>query len=236
MPSLPAEFGSAWLHGLSAFSTVRTRAGAPLLLDAHLDRLAGTCALLGLPAPDPQVPALDTALPWGLLRLTVTPDGTYHSHRPLPAQSVPQTGAAVWWGDAQVHPLLGLHKTGNYVPYLLAARDAAGRGALEGLLSDAAGCAVDGSRSGLLLRSGREFLVPDGGLPSVTRAAWLAELGVQARPVPVTPGVLRGADRVWLCGAGLGVVPVGQVSASGWTRAFTAQWPVTRHPALVPPA
>jgi 4-amino-4-deoxychorismate lyase len=232
---LPAELDApASLHGLSAFTTLRTRRGTPLLIQAHLARLADTCDYLGLPAPSTVLSTLE-ALPWGLLRLTVTDAGTFWHHRPLPPLVVPAEGLRVWLSGKQVHPQLGQHKTGNYLPYVLARREAEAQGAFEGLLTDASGCIVDGGRSGLLLRTGGQFLVPDGGLPSVTRKAWLTDLGVTARIFPVSPEVLRQAEHVWLCGAGVGIVPVGLIAGDGWEQGYEARWPETQHPALVLP-
>ena len=84
LPLLPAAQTSAFLHGASAFTTVRiqptqSRHGAALLWPEHLARLSGTCAFLGLPAPAPDLPALPagdyTAVMWGShhasLRFTV---------------------------------------------------------------------------------------------------------------------------------------------------------------------
>jgi 4-amino-4-deoxychorismate lyase len=232
---LPAELDlPTSLHGLSAFTTLRTRHGTPLLVQAHLARLTGTCAFLGLPAPDTVLPTLE-ALPWGLLRLTVTEAGTFWSHRPLLSLVVPASGVRIWLSRQQVHPQLGLYKTGNYLPYVLARREAEVQGAFEGLLSDASGCIVDGGRSGLLLHLGGQFLVPDGGLPSITRAAWLDELGETAQVSPVSPGVLRQAERIWLCGAGVGIVPVGQICGNGWEQGYQVQWPETQHQSLIVP-
>ena len=75
MRPLPPEVDAgAWLHGATAFTTVRTRYGRPLLWEAHLARLEDTCTFLGLPEPEVNLPILDP-LPWGLLRLTVTAAG-----------------------------------------------------------------------------------------------------------------------------------------------------------------
>ena len=83
MKPLPQELDHpAWLHGLSAFTTVRTRRGKPLLWPAHLARLRRTCAFLGLPVPANVLPMLDP-WPWGLLRVTVTEGGTFWTYRPL---------------------------------------------------------------------------------------------------------------------------------------------------------
>jgi 4-amino-4-deoxychorismate lyase len=232
---LPAELGNAaTLHGLSAFTTVRTLAACPLLLPEHLARLEATCAYLGLPTPETRLPRLEP-LPWGLLRLTVTADGSFWNHRPLLPPVIPVDGAVVRLTGQQVHPQLGRHKTGNYLPYLLARREAEAHGAFEGLLIGGAGHVADGSRSGLLLRLGGEYLVPEGGLPSVTCAAWLAELGSGENVVPISLEVLAQAQHVWLCGSGVGVVPVGRIAGTGWTHTYPADWPQTRHPALVVP-
>lgn len=241
MKPLPAELNtSAALHGLSAFATLRTRHGQPLLTAEHLARLADTCTFLGLPPPETGLPVLED-FPWGLLRLSVTEAGTFYSHRPLPLPHVPAGGVSVWLGRFQVHPQLGGHKTGNYLPYLLAGQEARARGEFEGLLSDHLGHVTDGSRSGLLIRHGEQWTVPDCGLPSVTRAAWLSELGVPISVSAISPGMLRGARHVWLCGTGVGVVPVGRISGQGsdrqpaWTQGYEVGWPDTQHPALVIP-
>ena len=241
MKPLPDELNtSATLHGLSAFATLRTRHGQPLLPAEHLARLADTCTFLGLPSPEPGLPVLED-FPWGLLRLTVTEAGTFYGHRPLPLPDVPAGGVSVWLGSLQVHPQLGGHKTGNYLPYLLAGQDARARGEFEGLLCDHLGHVTDGSRTGLLIRHGEQWTVPGGGLPSVTRAAWLGELGVPVSVSPISPGMLRGARHVWLCGTGVGVVPVGRISGedsdmeAAWTQEYEVCWPETQHPALVIP-
>ena len=215
MKPLPAELNtSAALHGLSAFATLRTRHGQPLLQAEHLARLTDTCTFLGLPPPETGLPVLED-FPWGLLRLTVTAAGTFWSWRPLSPLAVPAGGVSLWLGNVQIHPQLGEHKTGNYLPYLLAAQQARARGDFEGLLTDHLGNVADGSRSGLLIWDsegesipGGRWTVPDGGLPSITRATWLRELGVAASVSPLSPGLLREARHAWLCGSGVGIVPV----------------------------
>lgn len=148
MRPLPTDLGSAaTLHGLSAFTTVRTRLGRPLLLAEHLARLTATCTFLGLPAPEGDLPQLEP-LPWGLLRLTVTTDATFWSHLPLSSPVVPALGVSVRLTDLQIHPQLGGHKTGNYLPYQLARREAEAHGAFEGLLTDGAGNVADAPAAG----------------------------------------------------------------------------------------
>nr|WP_184030532.1 aminotransferase class IV [Deinococcus budaensis] len=236
MRPLPPHLDSgAWRHGESAFTTVRTRWGRPLLWAAHLARLAHTCAVLDLPAPpgDPPPPALDP-LPWGLLRLTATREGVFWTHRALAPGPRPAGGVRVHLTAAQVHPQLARHKTGNYLPYLLAGREAARAGAFEGWLTDAAGRVVDGGRTSPLLEIAGQLVVPAGGLPGLTRAAFLAGRPVQERPV--STGALPGVTRAWVCGSGVGVVPVREISAEGWRLGLPARWPGTTDPQLVWPA
>ena len=203
---LPAEWNApAALHGASAFTTIRTRSGQPLLWAEHLARLAGTAALLGLPDPgQPEPPALD-ALPWGLLRLTLTAQGLYWSHAPLTPGPRPRGGVTVALTGWEVHPQLAAHKTGNYLLYRLAAAQARAAGAFEGWLLLGRTLA-DGSRTAPLLELGGELVVPAGGLPSLTRAHYLQGKAFTERPVPLAE--LPRLSRAWICGSGVGVVPV----------------------------
>lgn len=233
MRPLPPEVnGSAWLLGETAFTTVRTRRGLPLLWGAHRARLADTCAVLGLPAPEDQPPVLDP-LPWGLLRLTATPEGTFWSYRPLAPGPRPGEGVRVWVTDRRTHPDLARHKTGNSLPYLLAGRDAAAAGAFEGWLTDDAGGPVDGGRTSPLFELGGRLVVPAGGLPGVTRAAFLRGRAFDERRVGGEE--LREVTRAWVCGSGVGVVPVRELAGQGWAVRPGAEWPATDDPALVWP-
>lgn len=233
-PLPPGLDAGAWLHGESAFTTVRTRRGRPLLWEMHLARLAQTCAVLDLPAPPGDIPppALDP-LPWGLLRVTATRQGLFWAHRPLLPGPRPAGGVRVHLTDVQVHPQLARHKTGNYLPYLLAGREAVRAGAFEGWLVGAAGNVVDGSRTSPLLEIAGRFVVPAGGLPGLTRAAFVVGRPVQERPV--TREELPHVARAWVCGSGVGVVPVREIGGEGWRVGLPAPWPGTTDPALVWP-
>lgn len=237
MIRLPADLqASAWLHGASAFTTLRTQFGAPLLWQEHLARLAATCAFLGLPDPrrDAEGVLNDIPLlPEGRLRLTVSEGGAWWSFGALPP--APSAPVSVLLGGVQVHPQLAAHKTGNYWPYLLAGQEARAHGVFEALLRDADGHFVDGGRTGFLLQLGGELLVPQGGLPSVTRAALLREWSGPWRETRVTKEQLLRAERLWLTGSGVGVLPVGRVRWQGGEQRFEAPWPEVHHPALKPP-
>lgn len=231
MRPLPPEVQApAWLLGESAFTTVRTWGGAALLWEQHLARLQGTCAWLGLPAPEEELPRLDAA-GWGLLRVTVTPDGTFWSRRPLAPGPRPERGVVVRLTEMEVHPQLAAHKTGNYLPYLLAGRAAAG--AFEGWLTDGNGHVLDGSRTSPLLELDGRLVVPSGGLPGITRAAFLSGRSFETRPVTVAD--LPHVTRAWVCGSGVGVVPVRRIVGEGWGVDFPAEWPAVTDRALVWP-
>lgn len=234
MRPLPPDLDtSAWLHGATAFTTIRTHWGKPLLWEAHLARLTATCAWLGLPAPEGKLPTLDP-LPWGLLRLTATPDGLFWSHRPLQPGPRPAKGVRVCLTNVQVHPQLAVHKTGNSLPSLLAGREAERQGAFEGWLTDAAGNIIDGSRTSPLLELNGRLVVPSGGLPGLTRAAFLAGKAFEERPVAAA--ALSQVTRAWVCGSGVGVVPVCAIVGQDWQRSLPAVWPDVTDPALLWPA
>jgi 4-amino-4-deoxychorismate lyase len=217
----------AWLHGASAFTTVRTRHGRALNWEAHWARLAGTCAFLGLPAPEPDLPTLE-AFAWGLLRVTVAAGGTFALHRPLTPGPRPQSGVHVHLTDLQPHPQLAAHKTGNYLPYRLAAPNA-----FEGWLLDGSGHVVDGSRTSPLLEIGGRLVLPAGGLPGLTRAAFLEGQDFETRPVSAAE--LPEISRAWICGAGVGILPVQEITGPGLRLELPVQWPQTEHEGLVWP-
>ncbi|MFB9995270.1 aminotransferase class IV [Deinococcus oregonensis] len=233
MNILPALLDDpAWLHGASAFSTVRTRRGEALSWPAHWARLAGTCTFLSLPVPETQLPTLE-AFAWGLLRVTVTAGGTFALHRPLTPGPRPAAGVRVHLTDIQPQPQLAAHKTGNYLPYRLAAQQASSAGAFEGWLIDANGHVVDGSRTSPLLEIGGRLVLPAGGLPGLTRAASLQGQDYKVRQVPAAE--LPQVTRAWICGAGVGIVPVQEISGLELRLSLPVQWPETQDWNLVWP-
>ena len=229
---------SATLHGLSAFTTVRVQDGVPLLWDRHLERLSDTCTLLELPEPDfaQHLEHIShIVLSDALFRLTVTVEGSYGLYRALePASLGPVT---VWLSDLQVHGQLAAFKTGNYLPYTLAAREAERQNCFEALLRSKNGThVVDGSRSALLLEHDGHFIVPQGGLPSVTRDAFL-ELHSSGNMLEqlVTLEDLRNAEHVWLLGSGMGIRAVERVRWHTGEMGFTVKAFENLEPPFLPP-
>jgi 4-amino-4-deoxychorismate lyase len=238
---------STFLYGLSAFTTVRVQNGVPLLWTRHLERLSSTCALLELPEP-PELEHLEhiskIVLDEALYRLTVTLEGSFGLYRPLETASL--SPVTVWLSDVQIHSQLGAHKTGNYLPYALAAREAQNQNCFEALLRRGKGQVVDGSRSALLLEREGRFVVPQGSLPSVTRDAFLERHGSNpldpnlpsANTVleqPITLSDLRGADYLWLLGSGLGMRAVSEVRWHNGKLDFTVKAFENLEPPFMPP-
>jgi len=88
----PVPMDRGLLHGEGVFETLHLRPDGPWLLDAHLDRLARSAALLELPLP-PRAEltdlALRAALGWrggeGTLRLIITAGSAYATVAAVPA-------------------------------------------------------------------------------------------------------------------------------------------------------
>ncbi|WP_460170590.1 aminotransferase class IV [Thermus sp. FJN-A] len=207
-------------HGASVFTTLRAEGGRPLWLEEHLFRLRRHALALGLPYPGDrvfveEVEALLAAFPDSpclRLRLTVG-EGVWLSearpYAPLPP-SLYREGVRVRLTGYRVHPDLARYKTGNYLPYRLALEEARKEGAFEGLLLDAFGHVVDGSRtSPLLFREGTLYLL-EGGLEGITRekvAEAARGLGLRVERVLLRPEGLQGT--LLLAGSGVGLLPAG---------------------------
>ncbi len=231
-------------HGMSVFTTLRVERGRPLWLEEHLFRLRRHALALGLPYPGDGVFLKDlealkkefSHLPCLRLRFTVGEGVWLSEARPYspPPLTAYEEGVRVLLTPYRVHPDLCRFKTGNYLPYRLALKEAEGQGAFEGLLQDGEGYVVDGSRtSPLLYREGALFLL-EGGLEGITRekvAQAARELGLRvervrlypwelplAAPPPLPPHQAlrrRGGERegakglLLLSGSGVGLLPVG---------------------------
>jgi len=207
-------------HGASVFTTLRVEGGSPLWLEDHLHRLRRHALALGLPYPGDGVflkdlEALLKAFPHApclRVRLAVAEGGWLSEagpHAPPPLRLY-REGVRVHLTRYRVHPDLAPFKTGNYLPYRLARKEAEARGAFEGLLLDASGHVVDGSRtSPLLFRAGALYLL-EGGLEGITREKVAEEargLGLRVERVHLPPEGLQGS--LLLAGSGVGLLPVG---------------------------
>lgn len=105
-------------------------------------------------------------------------------------------------------------KSLNYLNNALAKREARLRGADEALVLNSAGAVAEAAVANVFCaRAGRLRTPPvtDGALDGITRAVLLEvahELGLDARAETLGRVDLLGADEVFLCGTGAGIVPV----------------------------
>ncbi|MDM7325294.1 MAG: aminotransferase class IV [Thermus sp.] len=231
-------------HGLSVFTTLRVEKGEALWWEEHLHRLRRHAAALGLSYPGDRVFLRDlealkrefSHLPCLRLRFTVGEGVWLSEARPYtpPPLEAYWEGVKVALTPYRVHPDLARFKTGNYLPYRLALKEAEGQGAFEGLLQDGEGYVVDGSRTSPLLYRDGVLVLLEGGLEGITRrkvaeAARALGLRVErarlfpwelplAQPPPLPPQLSLGRragareevrGSLFLAGSGVGLLPVG---------------------------
>lgn len=235
MRLIPSDHVASLGHCL--YTTLRLHDHRLLFWEEHLARLQASMRFFRFePVLDPlelrswiEQQAPDS----GLCRITVTEREvlvSFRGFKPIPEQ------VTVLLTDHVVHPLLGLHKTGNHLPYTLAAQQTFQAGAFEGLMWDASNNhVVDGTRAGFLIQKDGLWTEPLGGLPSVTRQVALQELGVTARAAWITLEDLLNADHLWLCGSGMGVLPVHTLKWKGEERHYASSPLPFQQVGLIPP-
>ncbi len=225
----PDDRGFTLADGL--FETMALRDGAICRQDAHLARLRAACEILGLTLPlsDGALWAAlaETVAANGLsdatLRLTVTRGPAPRGLRPPEAPEPTVLIAAAEWPPGSPDPVtaviardtrrnehspLARVKSMNYGDGILAAREAAGRGADDALLLNTAGNLAEATAANLFAVIGTQTVTPpvrDGALPGVMRAVVMAELGAAERSLP--PAALEAAREVFLTSAS-GIRPV----------------------------
>jgi branched-subunit amino acid aminotransferase/4-amino-4-deoxychorismate lyase len=207
----------AFWHGAFVFTTLRLERGQVLWQQEHFDRLKHHSEDLGLGFTgfeqlELEVAKYQNTAGLNLLRLVVSGNYVGSSIRPLIAPMSEQytQGVNVHISRIQIHPQLGRYKTGNHLPYRLAKKEADEVGAFEGLLLDALGNVVDGSRSSLLLFQDETLYSLSGGLEGITRQKILdkaRELGIKTNRAYFKPKDISG--QLLLAGTGMGLVPVG---------------------------
>jgi len=211
------------------FETVLVRDGAPVLLEAHLDRLIASARAVGhLDPPDrAELAAACRALPGrlgisrGRMRLAAVTERTVVTVEPFegyPAE-VYERGAVAALADRAGHPL-GERAGRKVLPYtvLLEARaKARARGAIDVLFHARDGALLEGSASNL-------FVVIEGTLrtppldrrilPGVVRGAVLQaarSLGIEVREADVFVADLARVEEAFLSGSLMEVVPLRRI-------------------------
>ncbi len=211
--TLPESF---W-HGAFVFTTIRLIDGKALWLESHLNRLKNHSEALGLGFAgferlEAELLKYQKTSGLNLLRLVVSGDYVNSSIRPLTPPTLEQyeNGVKVHISSIQIHPQLGKYKTGNYLPYRLAKKEAESIGAFEALLLDSNGYLVDGSRSSLLLFQDNVLYALQGGLEGITRQKVLEkamQFGIQTQQAYLKPEDIKG--QLLLAGTGIGLLSVG---------------------------
>jgi branched-chain amino acid aminotransferase len=244
---------AGFLHGASAFTTMRAHNGVVFRLGDHLARLLGTVDVLGLrtdATPETLAAAVGellaaNALSDARLRITLTP-GSISGGAPtvvITASALPEYPPK-WYSEGISVSITELRqsptdiacgrKTGCYFPRILAMRTAAAKKTQEALWFTPAGHLAEGSFCNVFLRAGDELLTPpldtpvlDGILRRVVME--LCEtLSIECSDArPLVGRDLLDADEVFLTSSCSGIRPVVKVEdhviADGKVGAITAE-------------
>ncbi|HUO39163.1 MAG TPA: aminodeoxychorismate lyase [Mycobacterium sp.] len=229
-PAAPLLFADdlAAVRGDGVFETLLVRDGHPCLLDAHLERLAGSAALMDLPAPDVEswlAAAEAAAARWGdraegVMRLVYSrgresggPPTAYLTVNPLPSrvESVRRDGLAAvtlprgFSSDATAAPwLLAGAKTLSYAVNMAALRWAAARGAGDVIFVSSDRFVLEGPRSTVVIMADGALLTPPPSLPilhGTTQQALFAVAsakGYRCEYQPLRPADLLDSQGLWL--------------------------------------
>ena len=253
-------FDRGFLYGDGVFETVRIHDGRPVWLDRHLARLADACEQIGLPLPDKPWPAIfqkvidKNRVDHAVIRLTLSRGTMFPSPlvgesqgeggktptvvlfpRPLPHVTPSQrrkgirlTLTTIRRLSPRSHPTQA--KTLNYLNNLLAKREAAERGAFEGLMVTMGGYVAECSMNNVFFIKDRTLYTPSlacGVLPGITRGAVLdmaPSLGLQPREGRYRPAFLYEADECFLTGSGIGILPVQAIDGHLFPQQGRRSW------------
>jgi len=233
-----SPFDHGFLYGYALFETMRAYSGRIFRLRQHLDRLASSAKLIGLPPGnhDLEEACCETLeanrLSDARVRLAVsigegesTPDPP---KQPVPTVLViassytPPPPAAYERGyKTIISPIrqnslspLSRIKSANYLTNLLARADAKASGADEALLLNESGFLCEGSTSNVFLVKDGRLKTPgeeSGCLPGITRRAVMElspVLGIEVMQGEIRPEELLLADEVFITNSLLELMPV----------------------------
>lgn len=230
----PLDRGFTLGDGL--FETVLAEAGTLRDLDAHLDRMARGCAVLGLPAPDggeaerrmsDALAASGLAGARAAVRLTLSagPGGrgldrpealaptliATAAPAPIPATPARLVTASVRRNDGSPASRL---KTLAYLDNVLARREARAAGGDEAVMLNTRGQVACAAAANLFWIAGERLFTPAlacGVLDGVVRGQAIAaarELGWTVEEVAAGPADLAGAEAIFLTNSLIGLRPV----------------------------
>jgi branched-chain amino acid aminotransferase len=229
--ALVSVYDRGFLYGDAVFEVLRTYGGQPFALDEHLARLRRSAerVFIDVPVDDAtfrrEIAAalaaagegehyLRVVLTRGSGPLSLDPSTATHPLRVLLVEPVTPPAKELY-----VHGIAAITvavrrpaddtaaagaKLANYLPNLLAMRDAKARGAQEALVLDARGHVVEGASSNVfVVQAGRVATPPEsaGILPGITRARLLAaarSLGIALDERDLLPADLHAAAEVFV--------------------------------------
>ncbi len=236
-----SPFDRGFTYGDGLFETLRIYRGKPFDLVRHLERLRRGAACLGFP----EVPDWEEAVGGviaangvreGVLRIALSRGVGRRGLLP-PVESTPVRLATVAAGDPcpasfregvrgimvtnvrrnEFSPLTGL-KTASALELVLTRREAAARGAVEGILLNTRGNLAEGTYTNLFLARGGQLRTPSpaaGILPGIVRGRILELATAAGHPVlektDIPPIELLKADEAFLTNSLLEVMPLLEV-------------------------
>ncbi|KAA8706172.1 aminodeoxychorismate lyase [Pseudomonas cannabina] len=231
-------------YGDGLFETVAVRAGQPVLLERHLQRLERGCQQLKITIDPVQVRAEMTRfaaeLGEGVMKLLITRGDSQRGYAPAPdthprriLQGSPAPAYPAAHAEQGVHlfacqtrlaeqPLLAGLKHLNRLEQVLARSEWSNSDHAEGLMRDTSGRLIEGVYSNLFLVTHGRLLTADlsrCGVAGVMRAELLDQalalgMAVDIRDVHLSD--LEAADEVFLCNSVYGVWPVRGFAALNW--------------------
>lgn len=236
-------FDGGLLYGDGVFETVRIHHGCPVWLDRHLARLSQSCQAIHLEAPAtnwhdvfrrviarnqlehamirltlsrgsclPRDGGAATAEAYTGPTVTLVPRPLRHITAQQRHNGVPIITATIRRPSPASYPTQA--KTLSCVNMLLAAREAAARGAFEGLQLTIDGYLAECSMSNLFFVKQNTLHTPSlacGVLPGITRGLVLEvapALGLDTQEGRYLPDRLDDADECFLTSSGIGILPV----------------------------
>ncbi|MEJ1228475.1 aminodeoxychorismate lyase [Pseudomonas sp. CCNWLW56] len=232
-------------YGDGLFETIAVRAGVPVLLERHLQRLEQGCQRLALHvdwvALSAELDAYAQGLWQGVLKLIVTRgDGLrgYAAVPSAPARRILQGSPPVAYPAAHAEqgislfpcatrlseqPLLAGLKHLNRLEQVLARAEWGGAEHAEGLMRDTSGRVIEGVFSNLFLVCNGVLMTPDlsrCGVAGVMRAELLFQAesqGIVTQIADIGLEQLHLADEVFVCNSVYGVWPVRACGSARWS-------------------
>lgn len=232
-------------YGDGLFETIAVKAGQPVLLDRHLQRLDEGCRRLALTVDQAlirhELLAYAAALGDGVLKLILTRGDSlrgYGINPGAPARRILQGSPPATYPEAHgssgvrlfpcatrlsEQPLLAALKHLNRLEQVLARAEWQDADHAEGLMLDMSGRVIEGVFSNLFLVRDGQLLTADlsrCGVAGVMRAELLSRaeaLGIVTTVADISLAQLQQADEVFVCNSVYGIWPVLGCGPMSWS-------------------